>query len=99
MPLQIRVKPRARQEILRAAQWWQLNRPAAPGAIDSDLKAALSALVEQPGIGSLVSNTRDAGTRRLYLVRTGYFVYYRPKGQFLDVVAFWHASRGSEPSV
>ena len=29
MPLQIRVKPRARHEILRAAQWWQLNRPAA----------------------------------------------------------------------
>lgn len=90
---------RAEQQIEAAAAWWSENRPAAPGAIRSDLKAALDALCEQPGIGASVENSRDPQTRRLYLARTGYFVYYRPRGRYLDVVAFWHASREHRPSV
>lgn len=99
MALTARVKPRARREINQAADWWLENRPAAPGAIDLDLRAAIDALVEQPGIGSKVENARDSRTRRLYLARTKYFVYYRTRGSFLEVVAFWHASREQEPKV
>ena len=99
MVLSVRVKPRAERQIDAAAAWWQENRPAAPGAIRSDLKAALEALVEQPGIGALVDNARDTETRRLYLARTRYFVYYRPRGRYLDIVAFWHESRERGPIV
>jgi len=31
--------------------------------------------------------------------KAGRFVYYRIKGQYLEVVAFWHESRESGPSV
>ena len=99
MALTARIKPRARREINQAADWWLENRPAAPGAIDSDLRAAIDALLEQPGIGRTVENARDPRTRRLYLARTKYFVYYRAKGAHLEVVAFWHASREQEPKV
>ena len=99
MALVARIKPRAEREILKATRWWRDNRPAAPGAIESDLNAAIGALVEQPGIGSKVENARDAETRRLYLARTRYVVYYRLRGNFLEVIAFWHASRDGEPSV
>ena len=99
MALFVRIKPRALREIHRAAEWWSKSRLAAPGAIESDLKDALNTLVEQPGIGSKVENRRSPETRRLYLVRTRYFVYYRPKGAFLEVLAFWHASREHEPRV
>jgi len=99
LTLLVRVKPRAERQIEAAAAWWSENRPAAPGAIRSDLNAALEALVEQPGIGALVENARDPETRRLYLARTSYFVYYRPRGKYLEVVAFWHSSRGYGPSV
>ena len=99
MTLIVRIKPRALREIHRAAQWWGKNRLAAPGAIESDLKDALNTLVEQPGIGSKVENTRSAEVRRLYLVRTRYFVYYRSNGRLLEVLAFWHASREHEPRV
>lgn len=91
MALTARIKPRARREINNAADWWLENRPGAPSAID--------ALLEQPGIGSKVENARDPQTRRLYLARTKYFVYYRVRGSFLEVVAFWHASREQEPQV
>jgi plasmid stabilization system protein ParE len=99
LALIVRIKPRALRDIHRAAEWWSKNRPAAPGAIESDLKDALNTLVEQSGIGSKVENTRSPETRRLYLVRTRYFVYYRPKGRFLEVLALWHSSREQEPRV
>ena len=99
MALIVRVKPRAERQIDAAALWWSENRPAAPGAIRSDLKAALDALAEQPGIGTLVENSRDAEARRLYLARTRYFVYYRPRGPYLEVVAFWHSGRERGPGV
>ena len=87
------------RQIHRAARWWSENRSAAPGAIASHLRDALAALVDQPGIGSKVENARDPDVRRLYLVRTQYFVYYRTKGGFLEVVAFWHSSRENTPRV
>jgi plasmid stabilization system protein ParE len=99
LTLGARIKPRARRQILKAAEWWRENRRAAPGAIESDLNAAIEILVEHPGIGSKVENARDAQTRRLYLARTRYFVYYRAKGQFLEIVGFWHSSREHEPSL
>lgn len=99
MALLVRIKPRAVREIHRAAQWWSENRPAAPWAVEADLKDALALLVEHPGIGSNVDNRRDAETRRFLLDRTRYFRYYRPKGRFLEVLAFWHASREHEPRV
>jgi plasmid stabilization system protein ParE len=99
LALLVRIKPRAVGEIHRAAQWWSESRPAAPGAIEADLKDALALLVEHSGIGSKVDNSRDPETRRFLLDRTRYFVYYRPKGRILEVLAFWHTSREHEPRV
>lgn len=99
MTLVVRIKPRAQGQIEKAAEWWAENRPAAPGAIRSDLKAALDALVEQPGIGTRVETSRAQEVRRLYLTRVRYFVYYRIKERSLEVVAFWHASRETGPVV
>jgi plasmid stabilization system protein ParE len=97
LTLVVRIKPRAQRQIETAAHWWAENRPAAPGAIRSDLQAALAALAEQPGIGTRIEVPRPDEVRRLFLARVGYFVYYRTKGRFLEVVAFWHASRETGP--
>jgi plasmid stabilization system protein ParE len=99
LPLTVRIKPRAQRQIEKAAGWWRENRLAAPGAIGEDLESALAILVEQPRIGTKVETSRPEEVRRLYLTRVRYFVYYRVKGEYLEVVAFWHASRGSGPSV
>ena len=97
--MRVRVKTRAARQVETAAAWWADHRPAAPGAIRLDLQAALALLAEHPGIGTRVENAHDPSTRRLYLARTRYFVYYRVKGRYLDVIAFWHASRDGTPSV
>ena len=99
MALVVRIKPRAQREIERAAEWWLENRPAAPGAVRLDIEAALALLVEEPGIGTKIETARADFVRRLYLARIRYFVYYRVRSKFLDVIAFWHASRDVDPSL
>ena len=97
MALIVRIKLRAQRQIEKAAEWWSENRPAAPGAIRKDLESALALLVDEPGIGTKVEIPRPDVVRRLHLGRVRYFVYYRVRGKFLEVVAFWHASRGEPP--
>ena len=72
---------------------------AAPGAVAADLKDALELLAEFPGIGTKVENTRDPETRFWPLKRLGHNLYYRPRGKYLEVVAFWGSSREHSPNV
>jgi len=95
----VRIKPRAEREIKAAAAWWSVNRTDAPGAIRLDLQEALESLASLPDIGRKVENSRDPETRRLFLPRVKYHVYFRRRGKYLEVLAFWHASRGQSPSV
>jgi plasmid stabilization system protein ParE len=97
--LTYRLKARARREISKAAEWWAENRPAAPGAIREDTEAALKVLVRQPGLGSNVDTVRAGPVRRFLLLRTQYCIYYRVRGKVVEVVAFWHASRETGPSL
>lgn len=64
-----------------------------------DLEAALALLVEEPAIGTRVETSRADLIRRLYLARVQYFAYYRVHGNFLEIIAFWHASREQGPSL
>jgi plasmid stabilization system protein ParE len=99
LALAVRIKSRAQREIEQAAQWWADNRPAAPGAIRKDLEAALALLVDEPGIGTKIETARSGTVRRLYLGRVQYFIYYRVRDHCLEVVAFWHSSRETGPSL
>jgi plasmid stabilization system protein ParE len=95
----VRIKPRAQREIERAADWWAKNRLAAPGAVRKDVEAAVALLAQEPGIGTRVETPRAAITRRLYLPRVRYFLYYRVRNGVLEVVAFRHESRREGPSL
>lgn len=97
MGLRVKIAARAASEVRKAAEWWQINRPAAPGAIGADFGEAAALLAEQPGIRAQYANSRMPGVRRLFLSRVGYFIYYRAQGDTLHVLAFWHARRGHQP--
>jgi plasmid stabilization system protein ParE len=64
-----------------------------------DLEAALALLVEEPAIGTRIETSRAELIRRLYLARVQYFVYYRVRGSFLEIIAFWHACREQGSSI
>jgi plasmid stabilization system protein ParE len=95
--LRIRISVRAASQIHRAAEWWAANRGSAPGAVRDDILSALTLLAQHPGIGTAYRGSRVAGARRLLVSRIGYFIYYRATAESLDVLAIWHASRGSQP--
>jgi plasmid stabilization system protein ParE len=98
MALRVKISARAAMQTRRAAEWWQQNRPAAPGAIARDIGEYV-ALLAQPGIGAKYEGARTPGVRRLFLGRIGYFLYYRVSDETLEVLALWHASRGEQPRI
>ena len=99
MALELFISRRAAREIDRIAGWWATNRPAATGAVSKDLEAAFAILVEQPGTGTEVAQVSSPDVRRFHIDRIRYWVYYRVRGQRLEVVSVWHSSRGTDPAV
>jgi plasmid stabilization system protein ParE len=97
MTLRVKISARAASQIRRAAAWWSENRASAPDAIGQDFEKSVALLAEQPGIGSRYIGARAGEVRRLYMGRVGYFIYYRSREDTLEVLAFWHASRGRQP--
>ena len=95
--LRIEITDDAQAQISTAAAWWAENRPAAPDAIREELDRILDLLRVQPAIGTIARRATLSGVRRVTLSRIRYSVYYRVAGDALQVLAFWHTSRGSEP--
>jgi plasmid stabilization system protein ParE len=85
--------------LAQAADWWEKNRPLSPGALDEELAEAFALLISQPAIGAPALNARTRGVRRVHLARVHYHLYYRVRGEQIDVLALWHTSRGTPPSV
>ena len=97
--LDVEVTRRAAAQIEQAAHWWGQNRLAAPDAIRLDFEEARELLASQPEIGARSSTIRYPDLRRLYLRRVRYHIYYRVTTSKVVILAFWHASRGSGPSL
>ncbi|MCE9635706.1 MAG: type II toxin-antitoxin system RelE/ParE family toxin [Planctomycetes bacterium] len=98
-PLPIVVTSRAAGEIDEASTWWVRNRPAAPGAIHEELTRAFALLAAQSRIGATARNASLPGVRRIHLDRVRYHVYYRVTPAAIEVLAFWHSSRGRGPAL
>ena len=87
------------RQIERASNWWREHRDKAPTAFDEDIDAAFKLLRSNPHAGTPV-RARRIGVRSLWLDRVGYFVYYRERpNNLIEILALWHASRGSRPKL
>ncbi len=97
--LTVRFTPRASRDVAQAERWWRANRTKAPNALEEELRATLDLIATTPGIGAVAHSVALPGVRRIYLTRVNYFLYYRPniEGGTVEVVALWHARRGSGP--
>jgi plasmid stabilization system protein ParE len=100
-PLPVVVSDVAKRQIRTAEDWWRVNRSKAPNAIREELERAASLIAIQPAIGSRATNVSLAGIRRLHLSRVRYYLYYwkRPDAEQIEILAFWHDSRGSGPAL
>lgn len=90
---------RAARQVETAAEWWRANRLDAPGAVEEELLEIVALIGAQPSCGVPTPSRAFTGVRRVHLVRINYHVYYRlaPRLRRVEIVAFWHARRGSAP--
>jgi plasmid stabilization system protein ParE len=79
--------------------WWRRNRPKAPDAIREEIERAASIISIQPAAGARALNVSLPGVRRVHLARVRYYLYYwlRTDPERIEILAFWHESRGSGP--
>ena len=100
-PLEIDISDLAKGQIRTAEEWWRLNRPNVPNAIREDLERAASLISMQPEIGARAVNVSLPDVRRLHLARVRYYLYYwiRTDPERIELLAFWHESRGRNPPV
>ena len=98
-PLAVAFQHRATHEIETIDGWWRLNRPSAPDLFLRELESMLSAIALMPALGAPAKSSRVSGVRRVLLPRTRYHLHYRIRGKTLEVLAVWHAARGSGPGV
>ena len=99
--LPIDVSDLAQAQIRVADEWWRENRPKASNAIAEELDRASVLISLQPQIGARATNLSLPGVRRLHLARIRYYLYYRVTNEpdRVEVLAFWHASRGIGPTL
>jgi len=95
----LRFSARAWREIDRGSTWWRRHRDKAPDAFDIDVDAAIDLIRSNPHIGT-PTRARRLGVRTLWLERIGYHLYYvEISDELVEVLALWHASRGSRPKL
>jgi plasmid stabilization system protein ParE len=85
--------PRAQRQIAAARDWWSENREKAPFAFDEDLQNAYALIVEHAHAGVIVRETSSRRTRRLYLARIRYYLYYEVSERAIIVIRLRHSSR------
>jgi plasmid stabilization system protein ParE len=76
-----------------------VNRPAAPRLFREELSRAFDLITEQPEIAPIAPEAEASGVRRFNLSRIRYHLYYRRRGDAVEVLALWHSSRGSTPDL
>jgi plasmid stabilization system protein ParE len=93
----LRFSRRGWREIERASTWWRRHRDKAPDAFDTDVDQAIDRIRSNPHAGIPVRAKR-IGIRALWLDRIGYFIYYvEAPDDVIEILALWHASRGTRP--
>lgn len=99
MRYRLLVVPTAERHIRAASRWWYENRRGALGLFQEELTKAFDLITTHPRIAPLAQDLRARDVRRFHLSRIHYHLYYRVRTDVIDVLALWHASRGSTPNL
>jgi plasmid stabilization system protein ParE len=93
--------PLAARQIREEAQWWRKNRTRAPAMFRQELRRAFNLIAEYPEAGVVTDDVDLAGVRRVVLVGTQHFVYYRVNAALkrIEVLAVWSTRRGDPPPI
>lgn len=100
LPFAILIMPNAHRQILAVSAWWRQHRQTAPRLFEEEIDRALLRLAHYPALGTRSRWPRLQDVRRLLVRRVEYVVFYRlrPRARRIEVLAVWHARRGTGPT-
>ena len=101
MALRVTPTPLAAQQIRNEARWWRRNRTKAPNLFRQELRRAFKLIAEYPEAGAFAEDIELPAVRRVLLVTTQHFLYYRlnEMAERIEVLAVWSTSRGDLPPI
>jgi toxin ParE1/3/4 len=90
----VRPNAEAEEEIRAAIVWYESEREGLGRELWDELQATVTLISEYPAIGSVVHRAKVRGVaRRVPLRRFPYFVVYRERPDYIELVALAHTSR------
>jgi plasmid stabilization system protein ParE len=96
-----RVQPTrlAAQQIRNESHWWRRNRTKAPHLFREELRRAFALIAQYPEAGAVADDIDLPDVRRVVLVDTQHYVYYRidRTARRIEVVAVWSTKFGKPP--
>lgn len=99
MAFRVKPTPFAAQQIRNESRWWRRNRTKAPNLFLQELRRAFALIAEYPEAGAITEHVELEGVRRVLLIETQHYVYYRidRAAQRVEVLAVWSTKRGEGP--
>src|SRR3954470_5179678 len=89
MSLPVVLRPEAQADLVAARDWYEQQRPGLGDAFADAVDEVLGRVGPMPEIYAVVMN----GVRRAKLQRFPYLVYYRVRGDRVEVLGVLHGSR------
>jgi plasmid stabilization system protein ParE len=90
----VRFDSEAEAELRAAIARYERERPGLGDEFWTEVQHTLSLIEEHCGIGGRITRVRVRGVaRRVPIRRFPYFVVYRDRNDFIEIVAFAHQSR------
>lgn len=101
MAFRVTPTPLAAAQIRSESRWWRRNRTKAPNLFRDELRRAFALIAEYPEAGAVPEDVELTGLRRVVLVGTQHYVYYRvnASARRIEVVAVRSTSRGEPPPI
>lgn len=101
MPFRVKPTPAAAEQIRNESRWWRRNRTKAPNLFRDELRRAFALIADYPEAGVIAEDVELVGVRRVVLVDTQHYVYYRVDraAKRIEVLAVWSTRFGEPPSI
>jgi plasmid stabilization system protein ParE len=89
MSRHLRLRPKARRDIVSAARWYESERVGLGAAFLDDIDVALHRICDTPLHYAVVAGA----ARRALMIRFPYAIYFRAGAHAVDVIGVLHTSR------
>lgn len=101
MAFRVKLPAMAARQIANEATWWRRNRTKAPNLFRDELRRAFALIAEYPQAGAVTEDVELGDVRRVVMVDTQHYVYYRANGaaKRIEVLAVWSSRYGEPPPI